>query len=151
MFKSSIFRFKWLVLLTLLVAVGGFYLLFTSPEETYATGNVGREHNSNIQTRASFLSGGVDTYTFYMYPNRILFVDVDAEIYRSKLDPVIRILDNNDQEVAVNDDDLASLDSSIAFVIPETGYYTIEITDFTGAEGGNEYFYLLNYSMRTCE
>ena len=151
MFKTSLFRFKWLVVLALLIAAGGVYLLFTSPENTYATSNVGRERNTNIQSRASFLTGGADTYMFYVYANRILFIDLEAEIYRSKLDPVIRILDNNNQEIAVNDDDLASLDSSIAFVVPASGYYTIEITDFTGAVGGEEYFYLLNYSIRACE
>ena len=45
--------------------------------------------------------------------------------------------------------DLESLDSSVGFVVPEgwDTYYVV-ITDYNGADGGSDYFYLLNCSFR---
>ena len=151
MIELRFFNSKWIgfsLLAALLVALGLFFL-FSGSEETYAF-NFGRENPNLITSYASFLTDGEDRWVFTFRSGRLILIDLDVEVYGSLMDPVVEVLDSQGNIIAGNDDDFFSLDSSVGFVTKGgvSSTYTIVITDFNGAAGDEDYFYLLNISQR---
>jgi hypothetical protein len=84
-----------------------------------------------------------DYYCFEAKKNDVLAIEVMASRMGSKLDPVLRILDERKRELAFCEDAPgAGRDPRVHFRVPATGRYLIEVRDI-GYGGGPQYFYRL--------
>lgn len=94
-----------------------------------------------------------DYYRFDAKKGETVSVDIVAGRIGSKLDPVLRILDARNQELAFCEDAPgAGRDSRIQFRAPATGEYFIEVRD-VGYAGGLQHYYRLRigqFSFATC-
>ncbi len=81
------------------------------------------------------------------HKGRTLWVDVVANRIGSRLDPLVRLLDQSGKELVFCDDDPATApDPRFSYLIPADGQYTLEIRD-TAYEGSREH----RYRMRVKE
>jgi hypothetical protein len=94
-----------------------------------------------------------DYYCFEAKKNELLAIEVMASRIGSKLDPVLRILDEQKRELAFCEDAPgAGRDPRVHFRAPATGRYLIEVRDIAYA-GGPQYFYRLRvgtFPFATC-
>jgi hypothetical protein len=94
-----------------------------------------------------------DYYRFEAKKNDILAIEVVASRIGSKLDPVLRILDEQKRELAFCEDAPgAGRDPRVQFRVPATGRYLIEVRDIAYG-GGAQYFYRLRtgkFPFATC-
>jgi hypothetical protein len=97
--------------------------------------------------------GERDTYSFDAAAGDQIAVEVTARRAGSPLDSVVRILDEHDNVVALNDDNLDRgsgltthhADSCLLATLPAAGRYRAEISDIQG-HGGPDYAYRLRIS-----
>jgi hypothetical protein len=112
---------------------------------------------SNGVIRASISPyGDIDVYSFHGTKDRTVTMEVFAQrltLYGDPasrdvyLDSFLELLDSNCSRIRYNDDIDTSVvvDSSISYVLPETGTYYIRISDLRG-EGRPDFFYELHLS-----
>jgi hypothetical protein len=94
-----------------------------------------------------------DYYGFEAKKNAVVAIEVMASRIGSKLDPVLRILDEQKRELAFCEDAPgAGRDPRVQFRAPESGRYLIEVRDIAYG-GGAQYFYRLRigkFPFATC-
>ncbi len=86
----------------------------------------------------------VDFYSFFANAGQTLIVDVDAEVFGSRLDPEINLTDPATGVEFVYNDQSDGDDSRYNIVLPFTGRYVIGIGSFDSDSSG---FYRLNASL----
>jgi hypothetical protein len=105
-------------------------------------GSVATGAGANFLTVAGTLTSSPWMTQVSLSANTVLTLDVDAQELGSPLDSVLEVVGPGGAVIASNDDDLRTFDSALAVRIPDTGTYTIRITDFQQRTGANLFFLL---------
>ena len=98
--------------------------IFPGGSDTFfASGEIG--DNLNV-----FPDDDVDLYAVELNIGDELFVDIDAEVFGSSLDSLVRVFDSSGFEVAFSDSDFDSLDPFLEFVAPFSDTYYVGVSAF---------------------
>jgi hypothetical protein len=86
--------------------------------------------------------GDRDVLRFELKEKQQVVIEVHARRIGSRLDPVLRLLDETGKELANNDDFGGTKDSRISFTAPKAGAYLAEVRSLS-TRGGDDFFYRL--------
>ena len=92
--------------------------------------------------------GEIDEYSFPAKAGQMFrFEAISAEI-GTRLDPVLRVVDKDDKQVAINDDFGNTLDSRLDFKAPADGTYRVRLHNGTGEDGRLDSVYRLTSRLQ---
>ncbi len=92
--------------------------------------------------------GEIDEYSFQAKAGQLFrFEAISAEI-GTWLDPVLRIIDKDDKQVAINDDFGGTLDARLDFKPPADGTYRVRLHNGTGTDGTLDSVYRLTTRLQ---
>jgi hypothetical protein len=92
--------------------------------------------------------GEIDEYSFLAKAGQMVrFEAISAEI-GTWLDPVLRIIDKDDKQVATNDDFGGTLDARLDFKAPADGTYRVRLHNGTGIDGSIDSVYRLTARLQ---
>jgi hypothetical protein len=72
----------------------------------------------------------VDSYAVWLEAGQTAVAEVDAYVLASPLDAVLRVVDDQGRQLALNHDDGRTLDPFLAFTPPTAGLYVIQVFGF---------------------
>ncbi len=122
-------------------AVGGW------PEVSQAEPNDTRDRAQSLSLPATAIGtmdqpGDVDSYAFEAKSGQELVFEIVAQPIRSRLQPVMSLLDPEGQIVKESRTVAGKTETLIGHRCQSTGTYTLQIRDFEGASGGDVYYRL---------
>jgi len=92
--------------------------------------------------------GEIDEYSFPAKAGQMFrFEAISAQI-GTRLDPVLRVVDKDDKQVAINDDFGNTLDSRLDFKAPADGTYRVRLHNGTGEDGRLDSVYRLTSRLQ---
>ncbi len=91
-------------------------------------------------------AGDVDYYAFGGSAGDTIIADIDAQAVGSVLDSYLYLYDTDGVTELAHNDDYDSLDSYITYELPADGTYYLMVREYSGDEGGSDYFYTLTLS-----
>jgi len=92
--------------------------------------------------------GEVDEYPFLAKAGQLFrFEAISAQI-GTRLDPVLRIVDKDDKQVAINDDFGGTLDARLDFKAPADGTFRVRLHNGTGEDGRLDSVYRLTARLQ---
>ncbi len=88
-------------------------------------------------------AGETDVYLLDAKAGRSIRLEVRSEQIGTRLDPVLRVLDDKQKQLAINDDLPGTLDSGLDFKPPADGVYRVLVSNGSGHDGTADAVYRL--------
>jgi len=85
----------------------------------------------------------VDEYTLTAKAGQLIRLEAVSTQIGTRLDPVLRVLDDKDKQLAINDDFGGTLDAGLDFKAPTDGTYRVRVHNGTGQAGRLDSVYRL--------